>query len=111
MLLLDDALHDATREPPASEVDAFGNVACSGTPYNTHGRGPAVIVINLSRAIDKAKLAYDLLESLNDGIFISTKYQYQTINVASPHIVVMATWQPTRSASRPTTGLCSTPTT
>lgn len=61
-----------------------------------HGRGPRLILMNLSRA-RQGFTNYPAIESAKDAVFFSGKYESCQVFYDFPHIFVFANWRPDRS--------------
>jgi len=60
--------------------------------YEIHGHGPHIIIIDNSRAAGLSSIDWSVLETLKDGVFLSTKYRPIQVNMSRPHIVITTNW-------------------
>lgn len=52
-----------------------------------------LIVFDFPRTLE-GKVSYTAIESIKNGLFMSTKYEGGLINMNPPHVVIFANWQP-----------------
>lgn len=52
-----------------------------------------LILFDFPRTLE-GKVSYSAIESIKNGLFMSTKYEGGLININSPHLVIFANWAP-----------------
>ena len=60
--------------------------------HEVHGHGPHVVMVDDSRAAGLSSIDWSVLETLKDGVFLSTKHRPTQVDTSRPHVVVATNW-------------------